>query len=91
VSAAGKTQEFAFDTTGSKGDNVATDPNPTTGLFAFETCCRKGDNMGWVEYVWEFEAVAEKTTLEFYTAMTTDPNFGPALDDVRVVAVPGKK
>ena len=68
MSAAGKKQEFAFDTIG-----------------------RKGDDKGWVEYVWEFEAVEEKTTLEFYTVMTTDPESGPALDNVRVVAVPGKK
>jgi choice-of-anchor C domain-containing protein len=68
VRAAGKKEEFAFD---------ATD--------------RKPDNMGWIEYAWEFEAVAERTTLEFHTVMDSDPYFGPALDNVRVWAVPGKK
>jgi choice-of-anchor C domain-containing protein len=59
--------------------------------FAFDTTGKKNEAMGWVEYAWEFDAVAAKTTLEFYSTMTKDPEFGPVLDDVRVIALPQKK
>ncbi len=45
-------------------------------------------NMGWVTRTWEFDAVTDETTLEFYTVEKTDPTAGPALDNVRVVAAP---
>ena len=68
VSAAGKSQEFSFDSTG----------KTTT-------------KMGWVTKTWDFEAVANETTLEIYTLEKTDPFTGPALDNVRVVAIPPQK
>jgi choice-of-anchor C domain-containing protein len=69
VSAAGKTEEFSFDSTG-------------------KTAC----DMGWVTKKWEFDAVADETTLEFrMLKMSDDFWHGPALDDVRVWAVPRKK
>jgi hypothetical protein len=40
---------------------------------------------------WKFDAVADQTTLEIYTLEKTDPFAGPALDNVRVVAVAAMK
>jgi choice-of-anchor C domain-containing protein len=62
ISAAGKSAEFSFDTTG-----------------------KVYRNMGWVTKTWEFMAVADQTTLEFYSL--TGRGCGPALDDVHVVAL----
>jgi choice-of-anchor C domain-containing protein len=45
------------------------------------------ENMGWKTHTWQFKAVADKTTLEIHTLETTDPERGPALDNVSVVAV----
>ena len=47
--------------------------------------------MGWAKRSWEFDAVADRTTLEIDTLEETDPVAVPALDDVRVVAVAEKK
>ncbi len=68
VAAAGRQQEFAFDSTG-----------------------KRPDAMGWSTRTWEFEAVAGETTLEIFSLEKKDPNAGPALDNVRVVAVAGRK
>ena len=62
-----------------------------TAEFAFDATGKTAENMGWVRKSWEFEAVAGRTTLEIYTLEKTDPVAGPALDDVRVVAVAEKK
>jgi choice-of-anchor C domain-containing protein len=43
--------------------------------------------MGWTVHTWEFVAAGAKTTLEFHTLETEDPNAGPVLDNVSVVAV----
>jgi len=48
-------------------------------------------NMPFYDSDIEIEAAAGETTLEIYTLEKKDPNAGPALDNVRVVAVPGKK
>jgi eukaryotic-like serine/threonine-protein kinase len=68
VSAAGKTQEFSFDSTGTTRSD-----------------------MGWEKMVWEFEAIAEETTLEIYTLETTDEFAGPVIDDVWVLPLPAKR
>jgi choice-of-anchor C domain-containing protein len=44
-------------------------------------------DMRWVTHSWEFTAVSDRTTLEIHTLETTDPEQGPALDNVSVVAV----
>jgi choice-of-anchor C domain-containing protein len=62
VSAAEKSAEFVFDTTG-----------------------RDRKEMGWVKKSWEFTAEADRTTLEF--SSLTEGMYGPALDNVSVVAV----
>jgi choice-of-anchor C domain-containing protein len=62
ASAAGKSAEFVFDTTG-----------------------RDRKEMGWVKKSWEFTAQANRTTLEF--SSLTEGMYGPALDNVSVVAV----
>jgi choice-of-anchor C domain-containing protein len=60
-------------------------------VFAFDATGKTRDNMGWLRKTWEFEAVADRTTLEIYTMEETDPVAGPSIDDVRVVAVSGRK
>jgi choice-of-anchor C domain-containing protein len=55
--------------------------------FTFDTTGRKLSDLGWRTEKWEFKADADETTLEFYTTMTEDPNCGPVLDNVVVVAV----
>jgi choice-of-anchor C domain-containing protein len=59
--------------------------------FSFDTTGKTLDNMGWVTKTWEFEAVDEETTLEIYTLETEADKWGPALDNVRVVAAGAKK
>jgi choice-of-anchor C domain-containing protein len=55
--------------------------------FSFDTTGKTADNMGWLKKAWEFEAVADETTIEFHTLETEADKWGPALDNVRVVAV----
>jgi choice-of-anchor C domain-containing protein len=47
------------------------------------------EDMKWEKKTWEFTAVETITVLEFHTAMapTVDAFGGPALDDVKVVAI----
>ena len=59
--------------------------------FSFDTTGKSADNMGWVTKTWEFEAVSEETAIEFHTLETEANNWGPAVDNVRVVAVRDKK
>jgi hypothetical protein len=55
--------------------------------FTFDTAGKKISDLGWIAKKWEFKADADETTLEFYTTMNEDPNCGPVLDNVMVVAV----
>jgi choice-of-anchor C domain-containing protein len=55
--------------------------------FTADATGKSTDDMGWQAKEWTFTAEAEETTLEFYTLETEDPNCGPALDNVSVVAV----
>ena len=59
--------------------------------FRFDTTGHSDTDMGWVTENWDFVAVADQTTIEFYTADPQDETHGPALDHVRVVAVPETK
>jgi choice-of-anchor C domain-containing protein len=59
------------------------------GEFTFDTTGKSPDNMGWTTKTWEFVAIDGETSLEFYSVDRKNPLFGPALDDVRVVALPG--
>jgi choice-of-anchor C domain-containing protein len=43
--------------------------------------------VNWTTMTWTFKAVADRTTLEFYTLETKDPFQGPVLDNVSVVLV----
>lgn len=52
--------------------------------FAFDAKGKTNDKMGWEKMTWEFTADGDETDLEFYTAEDSDPNRGPALDDVSV-------
>ena len=53
----------------------------------FDTAGRAFQNMGWELREWQFTATAAQTTLEF-TSLTDSSGWGPALDNVRVVAGP---
>jgi choice-of-anchor C domain-containing protein len=53
--------------------------------FVFEITGKTRLDMGWVSKSWEFTADSDQTTLEF--AGLTESIFGPALDDVVVLAV----
>jgi choice-of-anchor C domain-containing protein len=57
--------------------------------FTFDSTDKTGCDVGWVTKTWDFDAVADQTTLEFRMVETT-PNFwnGPAIDSVRVWAIP---
>jgi len=48
-------------------------------------------NMGWVTHDWQFTAISDSTTLEFYSLHTFDEGYsgacGPALDNVSVSVV----
>ncbi len=84
---------FALSSTGADPivKRVGVDAAGETAEFAFDATGKTNENMGWVRKAWEFEAVAGRTTLEIYTLEKTDPVSGPALDDVRVVAVAMRK
>jgi choice-of-anchor C domain-containing protein len=53
--------------------------------FSADATGKTGDDMGWTKKSWEFTAVEDETTLEFYSLDMDNPNCGPALDDVSVV------
>jgi choice-of-anchor C domain-containing protein len=55
--------------------------------FSFDCRGKTVKDLGWEKKSWEFVAVAAQTTLEIHTIDNYDPDCGPALDDVRVVAV----
>jgi choice-of-anchor C domain-containing protein len=55
--------------------------------FVIEATGNSGAAMGWEAKEWVFTADGDETELEFYTLETEDPNCGPALDNVAVVAV----
>jgi choice-of-anchor C domain-containing protein len=55
--------------------------------FVIEATGNSRTEMGWEAKEWVFTADGDETVLEFYTLETEDPNCGPALDNVAVVAV----
>jgi hypothetical protein len=45
--------------------------------------------MGWERHTWQFTAVNDQTTIEFYSLDTSSfRSYGPALDNVVVAPVP---
>jgi choice-of-anchor C domain-containing protein len=52
--------------------------------FTFNVSGKSRTDMGWATQVWDFKAIDSETTLELFTVMTEDENFGPALDNVSV-------
>ena len=59
-----------------------------TKEFEFDTTGKTQDDMGWQDMTWEFQAVGPQTILLFQSLLEGDPVRGPALDNVRVYAVP---
>jgi choice-of-anchor C domain-containing protein len=55
--------------------------------FSADATGKSTSDMGWETKEWTFTADADETTLELHTLETDDPNCGPALDNVSVVAV----
>ena len=55
--------------------------------FAVDGTNGTAENPGWTTKTWDFIAIADHTSLEIHTLETTDPNCGPLLDNVSVVAV----
>ncbi len=55
--------------------------------FSFNTAGHTKAAMGWTTMTWQFTADTTATTLRFESMLTGTP-FGPALDNVSVVAVP---
>ena len=60
--------------------------NVTDQLFTFDTSGKSLTDMGWTDMTMEFTATSDMTPLSF--ASLTGGSFGPALDNVSVVAVP---
>ena len=58
----------------------------TKKAFSFDTTGKSLEDMGWKLQELEFTAEDDQTTLEFYST-TGETACGPALDDVKVVAV----
>jgi choice-of-anchor C domain-containing protein len=88
----GKRYRVTFALAGTPGGNppvkrIAVSAAGKSATFFFDSTGRNSDDMRWVEYAWHFEAIASRTVLEFRTLETTDPNLGPALDEVRVEAL----
>jgi choice-of-anchor C domain-containing protein len=61
-----------------------------TREFSFDSTDTTYSDMGWEKQVWEFEAIADETTLEIYTLENTEGLAGPVIDDVWVLPVPEK-
>ena len=57
------------------------------GEFGFTAVADSKENMGWVDRVASFTANATSMTLRFFTVSPNNA-FGPALDNVRISAVP---
>jgi choice-of-anchor C domain-containing protein len=60
-------------------------------VFSFDNEGKTSGDMGWTTKTWEFVAVGGETTLEIHTLDDEVDVAGPALDNVRVVALPEKK
>jgi choice-of-anchor C domain-containing protein len=61
-----------------------------TQSFSFDITGKSRSAMGWTTMQWSFVADAPTTTLQFLSTVTGDLDaFGPALDNVSVVPVPG--
>jgi len=92
----GQRYRVTFSLAGSPGcefqsKSVAVSAAGKAQAFSFDSTGKTIENMGWVTNEWEFDAVADQTTLEIFTLEKTDPVAGPALDNVRVEAVPARK
>jgi choice-of-anchor C domain-containing protein len=57
----------------------------TKMVFIAESKTKSWKSLDWTTKTFEFTAVADETTLEFYTLDRHDPFKGPLIDDVRVI------
>jgi choice-of-anchor C domain-containing protein len=59
-----------------------------SAAYTFDTTGKSRSNMGWVTKTFDFVAAGPATTLSFASLMPTPEAWGPALDNVRMEAVP---
>ena len=94
----GNTYNVYFDMAGNpdnlpmiKTMEVSASGSPTpAGSFSFDITGKTRSSMGWTPMQWTFVAGATTTTLQFMSTVTGTYNaWGPALDNVSVVPVPG--
>ncbi len=74
-------------TPGAGAKRVAVRAAGKEGEFRCDGSKTTREQMGWTTHTWLFRAVSDKTTLEFHTLETQDPERGPVLDNVSVFAV----
>lgn len=55
--------------------------------MSFDAKGKTVNQMGWTRKTWDFVAITTETTLEIHTLQTTQPDFGPVIDDVSVIAL----
>lgn len=88
---AGTQYEVTFDMAGNYDNEPVIKPMSVSAdgqseIFEFDTAGRGPQNMGWTSLSWLFIADDSSATLEFQS-LTTFKGWGPALDNVSVVAV----
>lgn len=54
--------------------------------FTFDVTGKTVDKMGWETKTWEFTAIADETTIEFYAPVVENSGWGPVIDNISVVA-----
>jgi choice-of-anchor C domain-containing protein len=78
---------FLAGTPGAGKKRVAVRAAAKKGEFSCDGRKWTKEKMGWAKHTWDFTAAGDTTTLEIHTLETTDPEQGPVLDNVSVLAV----
>ena len=86
----GETYRVTFDLAGNPEENptikeMRVSAGGSSADFSFDITGNSNSNMGWVSKSWDFTATGTTTTLSFLSLV--DTGFGPALDNVSVVAL----
>jgi len=85
----GKTYRVTFDLAGTPGGDppkksIVVSAGKLRKTFEFDSTGKTSQDMGWVKKTWDFKAEEAETVMVFATDEKTDPNQGPALDNVSV-------
>ena len=86
----GETYRVTFDLAGNPDGNptikeMRVSAGGSSADFSFDTTGKSRSNMGWVSNSWDFTATGTTTTLSFLNLVDTP--YGPALDNVSVIAL----